>query len=142
MSEQLLKRIQEQGEFWAKSGMRFLTEDRCNEIATMSRSQIDELEIGVVKVTDNGTILLYNKCESIKASVLIHHAEGKLFFTQIAPCTNNGIFYGSFKKGITDGKMDLVFPYTFTYRMKPAPVIVHLFRHQRTKTNWIFVHWK
>jgi photoactive yellow protein len=140
-NEELVKKIQQQGQMWARSGMRFVEDETLKGIAKMSRTEIDALEIGVVKLDAIGNILLYNKQEAIKANVPVTMAEGKNFFTQIAPCTNNSIFYGSFKKGMDDRSLDLIFPYTFTYKMKPTPVKVHLYRDNVTGTNWIFVKW-
>ena len=66
-------------------------------------------------------------------------AEGKSFFTQVAPCTNNNLFFGSFKKGVQDGELNVLFPYTFTYRMRPTNVKVHIYRDAATRTNWVLV---
>lgn len=141
MSSELMKRIQKQGEMWARSGMRFLDEDRIQEIIQLSEQQLDEIEYGVVKIDDRGVIEIYNKEESERANVAKNDAIGKNFFTQIAPCTNNGIFYGSFKNGLQTRQLDLIFPYTFTYKMKPTPVKIHLYRNQANQSNWIFVNW-
>ncbi|MCB1160273.1 MAG: photoactive yellow protein [Leptospiraceae bacterium] len=122
--------------------MRFLDEDRLKSIVVMPRSEIDRLDIGVVKVDDKGQILLYNRYESVKAKVSPQEAEGKNFFTEVAPCTNNGIFKGSFSNGVQERNLDLIFPYTFTYKMKPTSVIIHLYRDNPSSSNWIFVNWK
>lgn len=143
MSEQLLKRLQEQAAFYAKSSMKFVSDELLNSIYNMDSNAIDELDIGVVGVDDNGTIIIYNKLESLKANVEQKIAIGKNFFTQIAPCTNNSIFYGTFKNSIKQPQMDFLFPYTFTYKMKPTPVKVHLYKNNihNKNINWIFIKW-
>jgi photoactive yellow protein len=105
----------------------------------MSRSQIDALDFGVVKVKDDCTIELFNRYESELASVPISEAEGKKFFGDIAPCTNNRIIKGKFVEGVAAGRLDAVIPYTFTYRMKPTNVTIHLYHDQMTKSNWVLV---
>ena len=108
-------------------------------LANFSRNDADSCDFGVVKVDDSGRIELYNRYESELAGVAPSSAEGKNFFTQIAPCTNNSLFFGNFKKGVAANNLNLVFPYTFTYKMKPTNIRVHLFRDVNSKTNWIFV---
>lgn len=120
----------------------FADEQLLSRLPDMSRAEIDALDFGVVQVDDSGKILLYNRYESELAGVAPPAAEGKSFFTEIAPCTNNNLFYGSFKKGLQEGLMNVLFFYTFTYRMRPTNVKVHLHRHDATRTNWVLVQKK
>ncbi len=108
-------------------------------LGTLSRHDADACDFGVVKVDDTGRILLYNRSQSELAGVAPSSAEGKIFFTQIAPCTNNALFFGTFKKGIAAGSLNVCFPYTFTFKMKPTNVKVHMYRDQASRTNWVFV---
>ncbi|MEQ8350250.1 MAG: photoactive yellow protein [Leptospiraceae bacterium] len=141
MSEAIMKKIQEQAAYWAQSSARFVEDTVVEEIAGYDRSKIDELPHGVIKLDDEGKVLLFSRYESQKSGVPVAEAEGKLFFSQVAPCTNNAIFLGAFQKGVSEGHMDLIFPYTFTYKMKPAPVKVHLYRKEGTRDNWVFIKW-
>jgi photoactive yellow protein len=100
---------------------------------------IDKMPYGVVKVDDHGNILMYNaynykEFADFKGKSVI----GKNYFTEIAPCANNFIFSGRFKRGVTEGEMDMVFDYVFTYKLTPTKVRVHLHR-DLTGGNWIFV---
>ncbi|MEY4828374.1 MAG: hypothetical protein RLZZ562_170 [Planctomycetota bacterium] len=117
----------------------FVTEDILRRLPTMSRAEVDAQDFGIVKVDDNGNITLYNRYEADLASVEPSAAEGKSFFTQIAPCTNNTLFFGNFKRGVKEGKLNALFPYTFTYRMRPTNVKVHMYRDANTRTNWVLV---
>ena len=56
-------------------------------------------------------------------------AEGRNFFTQVAPCTNNRLMFGKFKDGVSKGELDSEFNYTITYKMKPTNVQIRLYRH-------------
>lgn len=105
----------------------------------LSRDQADAANFGIVKVDDQGQILLYNRYESELAGVPVASAEGKNFFTQVAICTNNRLFFGKFKDGVASGHLDVSFNYVFTYKMKPTNVIIQLYRDQASSTNWIFV---
>jgi hypothetical protein len=117
----------------------FASDELLRRLPTMSRAEIDAQDLGIVKVDDAGNITLYNRYEADLASVEPSAAEGKSFFTQIAPCTNNSLFFGSFKRGVKDGKLNVLFPYTFTYRMRPTNVKVHMYRDANTRTNWVLV---
>ena len=113
-----------------------------NKLGNLTRSEADNAAFGVIKVDVDGKILLYNQYESNLAGVPIEKAEGRNFFTDIAVCTNNRIFFGRFKEGIAQGNLDLVFNYVFTYKMKPTNVIIHLYFDKISKTNWVFVKFR
>jgi len=117
----------------------FVPDDFLASCGGVDRSTADNQPFGVVKCDDSGKVLLFNKWESEMAGVPVNNAEGKNFFTQVAPCSNNGLFYGTFKKGVASGHMNVVFPYTFTYKMRPTNVKIHLYRDGNTKSNFIFV---
>lgn len=141
MSDVLVQKLQKQAEFYAKSEMRFISDELLQKLPYKSEAELDELDFGVISLDDKGIIKIFNKFEGDRAGVNPKDAIGKNFFTEIAPCTNNQIFYGSFKQGVDDRKMDMIFPYTFTYKMKPTPVKIHLYRGPARPTNWIFVKW-
>lgn len=107
-------------------------------LGTLERAQADSYDFGIIRVDDTGKVLLYNRAQSEFAGVPASEAEGKNFFTQVAPCSNNGLFFGSFKKGVASGELDYAFPYTFTFRMSPTSVQIHLYRDPDSGTNWVF----
>jgi photoactive yellow protein len=117
----------------------FVPDDVLKQLSTLNRTQADTFDFGVVKVNDVGTIQLFNHYESQLAGIQPQDAEGKNYFTQVAPCTNNRLFYGRFKDGVTSGTLNVALPYTFTYKMRPTNVQIHMYRDSATKTNWIFV---
>lgn len=117
----------------------FVPADILGNLANLSREQADACDFGIVKVDDSGKIQLYNRYESELADVSPSDAEGKSFFTQIAPCTNNSLFFGTFKKGVAANNLNVAFPYTFTYKMKPTNINIHMLRDPNSKTNWVFV---
>ena len=107
--------------------------------AAVSRDVADAQGFGVVQVSDDGTIQLYNQWESTLAGVAPTAAVGRNFFTQVAPCTNNRLVHVKFKDGVARGALDTEFSYTFTYKMKPTNVAIRLYRHAPSATNWVFV---
>ncbi len=109
-------------------------------LGDMSREHLDSLDFGVVKVSAAGVIEIYNRYESELAGVPVAKAEGRNFFTQIAPCTNNRLILGRFKEGVAAGSLNVSIPYTFTYKMKPTNVKIHLYHDASSQTNWLLIH--
>lgn len=119
--------------------MSFVPSTFISQIPSVDRSGADNQPFGIVQVDDTGVIKLYNKWESEMAGVPVASAEGRNFFTQVAPCTNNRLMFGKFKDGVATGALDSEFNYTFTYKMKPTNVQIRLFRHAPSSTNWVLV---
>ena len=119
--------------------MSFVPPGMLENLSQMSSDQLNTADFGIVKVDDGGTIQFYNQYESNLAGIPQSDAVGKNFFTQVAVCTNNRLFFGKFKKGVTSGNLNFNFPYTFTYRMKPTNVKIHLYRDAGTRSNWVLV---
>lgn len=139
MSTALADSMWDQGTRMA--GTSFAKPDVLARLDSLSRSDIDALPFGAVKVDDAGVIREYNRYESQLAGVAPSAAIGRNFFTQVAPCTNNAVFYGNFKKGVAARAYNLAFVYTFSYNMTPTPVRIHLHRTSGG-TNWILVEKK
>lgn len=118
---------------------KFIDPNILGKLGTLTQAEADAASFGIVKVDGSGKILLYNKYESELANVPIQTAVGKNFFTEVAICTNNRIFYGRFKEGMVSGNLDITFNYVFTYKMKPTNVVIHLYHDLASDTNWIFV---
>jgi photoactive yellow protein len=119
--------------------MSFVEPGFISSLESLSRNSADATPFGVVKVDDAGVVQLFNRWESEMAGVAINAAEGRNFFTQVAPCTNNRLVFGRFKDGLAKGELDAEFNYTFTYKMKPTNVTIRLLRHAPSKSNWVFV---
>lgn len=119
--------------------MSFVNSQVMGKLGNLDNGSADSQPFGIVQVDDDGKIKLYNKWESDMAGVPQHDAVGKNFFTQVAPCTNNRLVHGRFKKGVQAGSLDVEMNYTFTYKMKPTNVQLRLYRDDASKTNWVFV---
>ena len=103
--------------------------------------ELDRANFGIVRVDDEGTVLFYNKHEAENAGVRPEDARGKNFFTGVAPCSNNRIFRGRFKKGMMKGTLDEAFTYTFTYKMSPTLVDIRMLRDEEAN-NWIVIRFR
>jgi photoactive yellow protein len=103
-----------------------------------SDDQLDSAPFGIIQVDDDGKVEFFNQYESELSGMDPDDVMGRNFFTQVAPCTNNRLFRGRFKKGVRRGELDETFTYTYTYKMRPTLVDVHLYRDE-AGNNWITV---
>jgi photoactive yellow protein len=103
-----------------------------------TEKQLNDVQFGIIKVDDEGVVEFFNRYESELSGVDPDDAVGRNFFTQVAPCTNNRLFRGRFKKGLRRDDLDETFTYTYTYKMRPTLVDVHLYRDDAGH-NWIMV---
>lgn len=103
-----------------------------------SDEQLDNAPFGIIKVDDEGVIEFFNQYESDLSGMDPEEVTGRNFFTQVAPCTNNRLFRGRFKKGVRRGELEETFSYTYTYKMRPTLVDIFLYRDE-AGNNWITV---
>lgn len=99
---------------------------------------LDTAPFGIIRVDDEGVVEFFNQYEAELSGMDPDEVTGKNFFTQVAPCTNNRLFRGRFKKGVRRDELDETFTYTYTYKMRPTLVDVRLYRDESGQ-NWITV---
>ena len=58
------------------------------QVQDLSEDELEELPFGAIQLDTTGRILRFNGYESKISGVAKHDAVGKMFFTEIAPCTN------------------------------------------------------
>jgi len=108
------------------------------KLRNASEEQLNGANFGIIQIDDEGVVQFFNAYESELSGVDPDDAKGSNFFTQVAPCTNNRLFRGRFKKGVRRGELDETFSYTYTYKMRPTLVDVRLYRDE-AGNNWIMV---
>jgi photoactive yellow protein len=119
--------------------MSFVSEEIIDNLEKFSQKDIDLFDLGIVKVDDTGKVILYNKYEGELGETNLSEAEGKNFFTDVAPCTNNRLIKGKFLTGVANGELDIELAYTFTYKIQPTNVLIRLYHDKNSKSNWIFI---
>ena len=107
-------------------------------LGNLARADADACDFGIINLDDNGNVVMVNRYQSDLGGVPVPQFEGKNWFTKIAPCTNNGLVYGAFKKGVAAKNLNVVFPYTFTFKLKPTNVKLHLYRDSKSGKNYAF----
>lgn len=118
--------------------LHFEDDDLGEKLRHASEEQLDDAPFGIIQVDNEGTIQFFNQYESELSGMDPEEVTGRNFFTQVAPCTNNRLFRGRFKKGVRRGELDETFSYTYTYKMRPTLVDIFLYRDE-DGNNWITV---
>jgi len=119
-----------------ESPLSFRGENVGEQLQYASDKTLNEVDFGIIKLDDEGIVQFFNQYESELSGVTPEEAEGRSFFTEVAPCTNNRLFRGRFRKGVRRGDLDETLTYTYTYRMRPTLVDIHLYRDS-SGNNWI-----
>lgn len=121
-----------------EENLHFDDDDLGEQLRDASEETLNNASFGIIRVDDEGIVKFFNQYESELSGMDPEDVKGRNFFTQVAPCTNNRLFRGRFKKGVRRGELDETFTYTYTYKMRPTLVDVHLFRDEAGQ-NWITV---
>jgi len=110
-----------------------------DQLSKCTPTELDALEYGVIRLADDGRVLLYNAAESALSGLTPEQVVGRDFFTQVAPCTNNRLLRDRFLRGVQRGDFDFELAYTFTYRMRPTNVRLHVYREPDSGANFLLV---
>ena len=128
--------------FFIDAAPGFVPDETLGRLEQLTGSQMDELPFGIVRLGETGTVEFVNEAglslpgldERDNKTTII----GKNFFFDLAPSTNNNLFFGRFKEGLNQGSMDARFPYTFiSPGQGPTVLIVHLHSKPNTDVQWL-----
>jgi photoactive yellow protein len=97
---------------------------------------LDQLPFGVVAMTDNGVVEVYNATESRLSGLSPNKVAGRHFFSAVAPCTNNFMVAQRFE---TETELDAVINYVFTLRMQPTKVRLRLLKQPLRRWMYLLV---
>jgi photoactive yellow protein len=111
-----------------------------NVLAKMRPEEIDGLAFGAIELDADGRIVSFNATESRLSGRARDAVVGKLFFSEVAPCTRRPEFYGRFQRLVAGGP-SAVFDYVFDYKMSPKQVRVHMKKALLGDRYWILVRW-
>ncbi len=112
---------------------------RLETVRHLSPEELDDLPIGVIKVTRDGTVLTYNASEARLAQRNPGDVIGKNFFTDVAPCTNVQEFAGKFWRGVERGWTHEIFPFIFPFPHGTVHVSITIEYEAQDDCAWIFV---
>jgi photoactive yellow protein len=94
-------------------------------------------DLAAIELDDDGTVVACNRAAGELLRLPSSSMPGHGLFTEVAPCTDNRLFRGTFRRARHLDEVDLVFGYTLTYRIPPTDVLVHLRR--RDGRTWLLL---
>lgn len=106
-------------------------------LAGLALADFDKMTFGVVQVSGDGTILVFN---AVEGGITGHDPAaviGRNFFTDVAPCTDVAGFRGKFDAGVRDGNLNVVVEWHMGDSRAPI-VQVHMKKAARDGVFWIF----
>ena len=128
--------------FFIDAAPTFVPDDVLSRLEELNSQEMDDLPFGVIRLDNTGTVEFVNeaglslpglKKQDNKTTIV-----GKNFFFDLAPSTNNNLFFGRFKQGLNQGSMDARFPYTFiSPGQGPTVLIVHLHSKPKSDAQWL-----
>jgi photoactive yellow protein len=125
----------------ATAGASFADPETLAALDGWNEAALDDLDFAVAELDDTGVIRRWNSAAAAMSGTAVTRAVGHHFFGEVAPCTSNALFGGVFRRGVRDGAMNLVFFYTFSYKVSAFEGKVHLFRSDAGR-NWVMVRAK
>jgi photoactive yellow protein len=98
--------------------------------------ELDDMNFGVVRLNAESRVVHYNVWEARLSGLSQAQVEGRRFFVDVAPCTNNYLVAERFG---TERELDAMVDYVFTYRMRPTKVILRLLRSSSREWSYLLV---
>lgn len=100
-------------------------------------SVVDELPFGVVGLSSDGLVKIYNASESRLAGLPSAKVVGNNFFNNIAQCMNNFMVAQRF---LDEPELDDTIDFVLTLRMRPTPVNLRLLQTAGAALHFVLIH--
>ena len=105
-------------------------------LESADEATLDAAPFGVISMTAEGVVTHYNTAEAELSGLSPARVVGRIFFTGVAPCTNNFMVAHRFQ---TEPELDAVIDYVFTTRMTPMPVRLRMLRQPGRRGMYLVV---
>lgn len=106
------------------------------ELEALSAEQLDELDLGVIRMAADSEVVAFNTLESELSGLAAENVLGRNMFVEIGPCMNNFMVA---EKYLADDDLDEIIDYVFTYRMKPTPVRLRMLKKSTAQYTYLVV---
>ena len=106
------------------------------ELSGSTRGALDELPFGVIGLSSDGVVEVYNTTESKLAGLPAEKVLGGDFFGNIAQCMNNFLVAQRF---IDEPEIDATIDFVLTLRMRPTPVKLRLLQSRAAALHFILI---
>ena len=106
------------------------------DLDALTRDQMDSLPYGVVGLTADNLVEVYNAAEAKWAGIPEGPVLGTNFFTNTAQCMNNYMVAQRFED---EEELDAVLDYVLTLRMRSTPVRLRLLKKPSARLRYILI---
>ena len=97
---------------------------------------LDQLSFGVIGMTADGIVDVYNATESRLAGLSASKVVGRNFFAEVGVCMNNFMVAQRFDD---EPELDATIAYVLTLRMRPTPVKLRLLQTRGVTRSYVLV---
>lgn len=108
------------------------------DLDALSKAEIDELPFGVVGLSTDGLVEVYNATEAKLAGLSADSVLGSHFFLSTAQCMNNFMVAQRLED---EPELDTVIDYVLTFRMRPTPVRLHLLKGAAASRRYVLIQY-
>ncbi len=105
-------------------------------LCVMSSDRLDALPFGVVGLSQDGIVEVYNKTEATLAGLNRDDVIGAHFFLSVAQCMNNFLVAQRLED---EEDVDAVIAYVLTFRMRPTPVRLRLLKRAGHPRRFVLI---
>jgi photoactive yellow protein len=116
--------------------LRLDSNDILTALEAASDEVLDSAPFGVVRMSPDGRVTFYNQFESNLSGLSSGNVQGRHFFTEVAPCTNNFMVAQKFENS---AELDEALDYVFAFRMRPTRVRLRLLKSASTRSQYLLV---
>ncbi len=106
------------------------------DLDSMSTEDRDSLPYGVVGLSPEGLVEVYNRTEAQTAGLPAGSVVGTHFFSNTAQCMNN---YLVAQRLEDEPELDAALDYVLTLRMRPTPVRLRLLRSAAVVRRYVLI---
>jgi photoactive yellow protein len=116
----------------------FASPDLARIVEAMTPAAIDRVPFGVIGITREGVVRIYNQSEARLSGMGDRAVLGKFFFADVAPCMNNGYFKGRIETARQAGKVDIAFTFVGDFSDRHRELFVRV-QSAADGGCWIFI---
>jgi photoactive yellow protein len=106
------------------------------QLDALTRSQVDELSFGVIGLSAEGIVEVYNATESRLAGLSAMTVLGTHFFQTTAQCMNNFMVAQRFEDEV---ELDATIDFVLTLRMRPTRVRLRMLKGRSARRQYILI---
>ena len=106
------------------------------DLQHLTPSECDDLPFGVVGLSGDGLVRVYNATEARLAGISSKSVMGAHYFSGTAQCMNNFMVAQHFED---ETQFDLMIDYVLTLRMRPTPVRLRLLKAPEVPLSYVLI---